>query len=85
MRLVDLLAVLGSLSGLYYFGLGISAGHHLQNAERAKSLGERLLLASFFWSFEPGQFQDQGRRICRKGRWVAAVAAASWVGWGAWK
>jgi hypothetical protein len=81
MRPVDALAVLGTLCGLYYFALGISAGGHLQDRERAKSPGERLRLTNFLWSLSPGEFQDEGRRICRKANWVAVVATAAWVSW----
>jgi hypothetical protein len=81
MRPVDLLAILGTLCGLYYFALGISAGGHLRDRERAKSPGERILLTNFLWSLSPGQFLDEGHRICRRGNWVALVAAAAWVGW----
>ena len=82
---VDFLAVLGSLCGLYYFALGISAGGYLADTERAKSPGERILLATFFWSFEPRQFLDEGQGICRRGRWVVAIGAAFWLGWAVWK
>jgi hypothetical protein len=85
MKPVDLLAVLGTACGLYYFALGISAGGHLQDRERAKAPSERLLLPSLLWSLSPGEFLEDGRRICRKGNWMAAVASAAWVAWAALK
>jgi len=83
MKPVDLLAILGTICGLYYFALGISAGGHLEDRERAQSPSERLLLTNFLWSLNPGEFLEEGRRICRKGNWVAAVATAAWVAWAA--
>jgi predicted branched-subunit amino acid permease len=81
MRPVDALAVLGILCGLYYFALGISAGGHLRDRERARSPGERLLLTNFLWSLSSGEFLEEGRRICRKANWVALVAAVAWISW----
>lgn len=81
MKPVDALAVLGTLCGLYYFVLGISAGGHLRDREQARSPGERLLLTNFLWSLSPGKFLDEGRRICRTANCVALVATAAWISW----
>jgi predicted branched-subunit amino acid permease len=85
MRPVDALAVLGTLCGFYYFALGLSAGSYLNDQVRANSPGERFLLTNFLWSLTPGQFSDEGRRICKKANWVAVLAFTAWVSWAALK
>ncbi|SFU37488.1 hypothetical protein SAMN05216350_101603 [Polaromonas sp. YR568] len=81
MRAIDALAVLGTLLGFYYFVLGISAGAHLMDTERAKSPGERLLLTIYLWSFDFSQFSDEGKKLCKQGNGVVGLAAAAWLAW----
>ncbi len=81
MRPVHLLALLGSLCALYYFALGIAAGGHLRDRERAESPGERLLLTGFLWSLNQSKFLEEGQAICRKANLVVVIGTAAWITW----
>lgn len=71
------LAVIGSLAGVAYVGLGIAALKHLPGADSI----DRVIGWSLWWFAEPSRYTPQGQVLCRKGGVAFAVALASWLAW----
>lgn len=81
-----LLAILGTLCGIYYTYLGFAVGAHLLDGEERKSPSARFLLAGVAWSIGSGdEYSDEGKQICRKGNWVLVIGIISWFAWGVLK
>ena len=57
-------------AGLYYCALGIAALKHLSNANTQ----DRLIGWTLWWFMEPDRYDDIGKRICRRGAFVFAIA-----------
>ena len=79
-----ILAIVGTLCGVYYWYLGISVGAHFVDESRRKSPAERFLLGGLGWSIGAGEeFTDEGRKMCRRGNIVFVLGVLCWFGWGA--
>jgi hypothetical protein len=71
------LAVIGSLAGIAYAGLGIAALRHLPSADST----DRVFGWSLWWFAESSRYTAEGKALCRKGAIAFAVALASWLAW----
>lgn len=68
-------AVLGTIAGLCYAGLGIAALSHMPASDEHDRVGSW----SLWWWLERGKYDEEGKRLCRKGAWVFAFGTACWV------
>jgi hypothetical protein len=78
MSLTLALAILGTLAGIGYFGLGLVALAQLK--ERALGAGNKFVDATLLWSLQPGRYAPMGARLCMLGNVSLVTAAASWLG-----
>jgi hypothetical protein len=69
------LAGTGTISGLVYSFLGISALKHLSRATEI----DRTVGWSLWWWLEAKRYDEEGQRLCRVGSWVFTVGAVSWL------
>lgn len=60
------------MSGLYYCALGIAALKHLPDATEQ----DRVVGWTLWWFLEAARYDEQGKRLCRRGATVFVVA---WV------
>jgi hypothetical protein len=77
MSLHAALAVIGTLAGLAYAGLGIAASRHLHSATAV----DRVAGWSLWWFVESGRYSPRGQALCRLGAVAVAVGLISWVAW----
>jgi hypothetical protein len=75
------LAVVGTLCGLAYLVLGLSAGDHLVSREYAASPSHRFLLTGVLWSLAPAQYSAPGKKHCARANVVLLIGAVSWLAW----
>jgi len=73
--LAILLALAGSAAGLAYAVLGITALRHLPGATQA----DRAVGWSLWWWSEAERYDDEGKRLCRRGGLLFGAAALCWV------
>lgn len=59
-------------AGLYYSALGIAALRHLPTATQM----DRVFGWTSWWFLEQARYDEEGKRLCRRGRVVFAVAWA---------
>jgi hypothetical protein len=80
--LATVLAIVGTLLGLYYGYLGVAAGAYFLDKSRRLSIAERAFLNPG-WSMGSGdEYSEAGQKICRKGNLVLVAAILCWFGWG---
>lgn len=78
----SVLAILGTLLGLYYGYLGIVAGGHFVDQAKCGTFAERVFLNPG-WSIGPGdEYTEEGKRFCRRGNIVLVTGMLCWFGWG---
>lgn len=58
------------VAGLYYCALGIAALKHLPNATEQ----DRVVGWTLWWFLEATRYDDHGKRLCRRGATVFAIA-----------
>jgi hypothetical protein len=75
-----LLAVVGTLAGLVYAILGITAARHRKDAATASEV-DRTINWSLWWFLEKDQYDARGQRLCDLGAITAVIGAAAWVFW----
>lgn len=69
------LGTVGTLAGLYLCGLGIAALKYLPNlSEVNRTVGWTL-----WWWLDWKRYEEEGRKLCRKGGWVFILAIACWL------
>jgi hypothetical protein len=79
------LAILGTLLGLYYGYLGIAASAYFVDEAKRRSIAERVFLNPG-WSIGPGdQYTQEGQKLCRRGNLLLIAVIFCWVGWGVLK
>lgn len=74
-----LLAAFGTVAGLVYFGLGLSAASHRNDP--TESASDKLVGATLLWSLDREGYDQEGRRLCRLGNMTSGIALACWLGW----
>jgi hypothetical protein len=79
MTLIYLLAALGTLAGLAYWGLGIAAASHFKNKKISTS--DRFISTMMLWSLSFGSYELEGQKLCSRGNIALIVAVVSWVSW----
>ena len=70
-----LFAVLGTVAGLLYAALGLSARKYLSDAAAA----DRMVGWSLWWFAERGRYAPRGQRLCTFGAVAFSVGALAWV------
>lgn len=70
-----ILAAIGTISGLVYSFLGMSALKHLSGATEV----DRTVGWSLWWWLEAKRYDAEGQRLCRVGSAVFAVGAVAWL------
>ena len=73
-----LLAAFGTVAGLVYFGLGLSASS--QRNDRTASASDKFVGATLLWSLDREGYDEEGRRLCRLGNMTSGIALACWLG-----
>lgn len=68
-------AVLGTLGGLVYSGMGIAALKHLSDADEI----DRTVGWTLWWWTDVKRYDAEGKRLCRRGAWIFFLAAACWI------
>jgi len=82
MKTSTLLALLGTLLGVYYGSLGIVAGAFFVDEAKRRSIAERVFLNPG-WSMGPhDEYAPEGQKLCRRGNWVFVAAILCWFTWG---
>lgn len=81
MTIAIIFAVFGTLSGVVYWVLGLIASAHFLNTNASSS--DRFISAALLWSLSFGQYDDEGKKICRQGNIAFVIAACSWIGYAA--
>lgn len=64
-----------SILGIWYSMLGISAIKHLHKADEV----DKVVGWTLWWCFDTERYDDEGRRLCKKGQLVAMASVALWV------
>ena len=83
MKLSVVLAIVGTLCGIYYWYLGIIAGGYMLDETKRKSPSERLLSAGLAWSVVSGdEYSEEGKKLCKRADIVLILAILCWIGWG---
>jgi hypothetical protein len=79
MSYVHVLFGLGTLAGISYWLLGISASSHFKNKETSGS--DRFLSTAMLWSLSSSEYEVDGQKLCVRGNIALIVAVVSWVSW----
>jgi hypothetical protein len=79
MNLVHLLAIVGTLAGLVYWGFGLAASSHFKNKETSTS--DRFISTMMLWSLSLGSYETEGQKLCTRGNIALVIAVVSWVSW----
>ena len=75
-----LLAGFGTVAGLVYFGLGLSASSHRN--DRTASASDKFIGATLLWSLDREGYDQEGRRLCRLGNRTSGIACCVLAGMG---
>jgi hypothetical protein len=70
-----ILATVATIFGIWYGVLGILAIKHLHNANQI----DKAAGWSLWWCLDVSRYDDEGRRLCKRGQMLAAVAAILWL------
>jgi hypothetical protein len=70
------LGVIGTLAGLAWAGLGISALRYMENADEH----DRVYGWTLWWFVSEQRYSEPGRRLCQFGWAAFAIGLASWLG-----
>jgi hypothetical protein len=75
---IVLLLIASFVLGVSYVLLGLRASAHLN--EQASS-SDRAIGWLFWWSFDKGQYDEEGKRLCARGQPLAFVLIGIIVVW----
>ena len=70
--------ILGGIAaafGIWYAVLGISAIKHLRDADQI----DKTVGWSLWWCLDNDRYDDEGRRLCKRGRLLALTSIALWT------
>lgn len=74
------LAVLGTIAGLVYAGLGVSARKYVKDQSRLSEV-DRVAGWSLWWWIERRKYNPAGQRLCLAGAIAFTIGIVSWVLW----
>jgi hypothetical protein len=69
------LGVIASALGFYYVFLGIAALKHLPGADEI----DKTVGWAAWWCLESVRYDEEGRRLCKKGQVLAIACIACWI------
>ena len=69
------LGVLASALGFYYVFLGITALKHLPDADEI----DKTVGWTAWWCLESDRYDEEGKRLCKKGQLLAFACISLWI------
>ena len=78
MNIQMLLALIGTVAGVIYAILGITAIKHIKDGPTST---DKAVGWSLWWWIERQRYDSRGQKICSIGGVVFAIGVASWVLW----
>jgi hypothetical protein len=69
------LGAIATVFGIWYAVLGVQAIKYLHNADQI----DKAVGWSLWWCFDLNRYDEEGRRLCKKGQLLAFAAAALWI------